>query len=92
MGLLDISWGSKVTKEEVIYTPGNETVPETALGIITDFDGTKYLVTDETINRGDKYYHFIDGDGLVHTAPSCTYTLSELNALLDVHKLTRIKD
>lgn len=89
MGTLDIKWGSKVTPSEIIYTPGNETFPKTKLGVITDHVGDKYLVTDEIISKGDKYYHFIDGDGLIHIAGSCTLTLAHLNALLDVKKLKR---
>jgi hypothetical protein len=89
MGLLDISWGSKVDKSEIIYTPGEKTIPKTQYGIITDHIGNEYLVTDETLTEGDKYYHFIDGDGLIHTAGKCTLTLSYLNNLSDVYKLIK---
>lgn len=91
MGLLDISWGSNIEQSEIIYTPGDETNPKTKLGIITNWDGTKYLVTDNIINKGDKYYHFIDGDGFIHKASNCKLTLAQLNSLLDVKKLELIK-
>ncbi len=87
MGTIEISWGSKVTPYEIIYTAGNKTTPTTKYGIITDQHGDDYLVVDETINKGDKYYHFIDGDGLIHIAPNCTLTLHHLNQILDVYKL-----
>ena len=82
-GLLDISWGSKITRSEITYVPGNETTPNTPLGIIIDHLGREHLVTDETLTKGDKYYHFIDGDGLIHTVGNCTATLANLNSLFN---------
>ena len=89
MKTTEISWGSKIDPSEITYTPGNETIPKTKYGIITDQHNDNYLVVDEFIRGGDKYYHFIDGDGLIHTASNCTITLSHLNSLLDVKKLIK---
>lgn len=92
MGTTEISWGSSVTSCEILYTPGDKTIPKTKYGIITDQHGDNYLVVDDRLHKGDKYYYFIDGDGLIHIAPNCTLTLYNLNNLLDVKKLIKCKN